>query len=148
MAIDVEKLYRRYGPLVLRRCHFLLRDEARAAEALRDVFVRWLRSPEDAEDEAPARLLHRLATRVCLDRLRDTRREPLDATDELVLRIAAVDEPEPKAPGPWQRLLGRPSVSSRELAVLHLVDGMTPEETAREVGLSVSAVNERLRSLP
>jgi DNA-directed RNA polymerase specialized sigma24 family protein len=146
LAIDVERLYRRYGPVVFRRCHLLLRDEARAAEALRDVFVRWLRSSEGAEDEAPAPLLHRLATRVCLERLRSTRREPENATDALVLRIAAA--PESEVRGVWERLLGRPPVSGRELAVLHLVDGMTLEETAREVGLSVSAVRERLRGIP
>ena len=33
------------------------------------------------------------------------------------------------------------------MAVLHYVDGMTLEETAEAVGLSVSGVRKRLRSL-
>jgi RNA polymerase sigma-70 factor (ECF subfamily) len=33
------------------------------------------------------------------------------------------------------------------MAVLHYVDGMTLEETAETVGLSVSGVRKRLRSL-
>lgn len=35
-------------------------------------------------------------------------------------------------------LFGRFPVSSRDIAVLHLLDGLTLEETAAEVGLSVS----------
>jgi DNA-directed RNA polymerase specialized sigma24 family protein len=38
-------------------------------------------------------------------------------------------------------------VSTRTIAVLHLVDGMTYEEVAREVGLAVSGVRKRLRTL-
>jgi RNA polymerase sigma-70 factor (ECF subfamily) len=33
------------------------------------------------------------------------------------------------------------------MAVMHYVDGMTYEEVAREVGLSVSGVRKRLRTL-
>ena len=42
MGLDVESLYRRYGPQVLRRCRFLLRDEAQAVDAMHDVFVELL----------------------------------------------------------------------------------------------------------
>jgi RNA polymerase sigma-70 factor (ECF subfamily) len=33
------------------------------------------------------------------------------------------------------------------IAVLHLVDGLSLEETARETGMSVSGVRKRLRQL-
>ena len=39
MSVDVEQLYERYGPMVLRRCRALLKNEARAVDALHDVFV-------------------------------------------------------------------------------------------------------------
>ena len=45
------------------------------------------------------------------------------------------------------RLFGRAPESSRTIAVLYLVDGMTLEEVAEAVGLSVSGVRKRLRSL-
>ncbi|HET9451391.1 MAG TPA: sigma factor-like helix-turn-helix DNA-binding protein, partial [Aggregicoccus sp.] len=45
------------------------------------------------------------------------------------------------------RLFGAEQVSTRTIAVLHLLDGMTLEETAKEVGLSVSGVRKRLRTL-
>ncbi len=37
--------------------------------------------------------------------------------------------------------------STRVMAVLHHVDGLTLEQVAREVGLSVSGVRKRLRGL-
>ncbi len=149
LGIDVEAYYRRYGPMVLRRCRFLLRDEERAVDAMQDVFVQLLRHQEELKDSAPSSLLHRIATRVCLNMLRGAKRRPEDAADELVLKIASAEDTESRtaARGLLDRLFGHVPASSRDIAVLHLVDGMTLEETAREVGLSVSGVRKRLRAL-
>jgi RNA polymerase sigma-70 factor (ECF subfamily) len=38
LALDIEQFYRRYGPMVLRRCERLLRDPEKAADAMHDVF--------------------------------------------------------------------------------------------------------------
>jgi RNA polymerase sigma-70 factor (ECF subfamily) len=46
-----------------------------------------------------------------------------------------------------QRLFGREQASTRTIAVMHLLDGLTLEEVAAEVGLSVSGVRKRLRGL-
>jgi RNA polymerase sigma-70 factor (ECF subfamily) len=45
------------------------------------------------------------------------------------------------------RLFGRHPESSRTMAVLHFVDGLTLEQVAAESGLSVSGVRKRLRKL-
>ena len=45
------------------------------------------------------------------------------------------------------RLFRRHPESTRAMAVLHYVDGMSLEETASEVGMSVSGVRKRLCSL-
>ena len=45
------------------------------------------------------------------------------------------------------QIFAREQVSTREMAVLHLVDGLTLEEVAAETGLSVSGVRKRLRLL-
>jgi DNA-directed RNA polymerase specialized sigma24 family protein len=37
LTVDVEALYRSYGPMVLRRCRQLLSDEENAAEAMQEV---------------------------------------------------------------------------------------------------------------
>ena len=44
-------------------------------------------------------------------------------------------------------LFGRQPESSRTIAVLHYVDGLTHEEVARRTRLSVSGVRKRLRKL-
>lgn len=149
MAIDVEDYYRRYGPQVLRRCRFLLRDQEKAVDAMHDVFVELLKRQHQLEDRTPSSLLHQIATHVCLNRLRGERRRPEDAEDERVLRIASAEDVEERtlAQRALAVLFGQSPASSRDIAVLHFVDGMTLEQTAREVGLSVSGVRKRLRSL-
>lgn len=147
--MNVESHYRRFGPMVLRRCHSLLRDPEAAVDAMHDTFVRLLEHRDTLDERAPSSLLLRIATHVCLNRLRTARRQATDPVDEQVLAIARAEEPE----GHWLARfhLGRAFRdeldSTRVIAVLHHVDGLTHEEVAREVGLSVSGVRKRLRTL-
>ena len=149
MAIDVQALYESHGPMVLRRCRSLLRDEDRALDAMQDVFVLLLRNDARLVADAPASLLLRMATNVCLNRIRSTARKPEDADEALLHRIAGDDGLEARslARAALDRIFGREPESTRAMAVMHLVDGMTLEEVANEVGLSVSGVRKRLRTL-
>lgn len=151
MAVDVENLYRAYGPMVLRRCRRLLRDEQMALDAMHDVFVEILRRREGLHDRALASLFQRVATNVCLNRLRTVRRHPEDRDDELLLSIATHDAAAPEgralALRIFDRIFSGTPASTRLIAVLHHLDGLTVEEVAREVGLSVSGVRKRLRQL-
>lgn len=149
VSVDVEQLYRRYGPMVLRRCRRLLRDEGLALDAMQDVFVQVVRHRTSLGGAAPSSLLFRLATNVCLNRLRTQRRKPEDADDELVLSIAQGldEEARAQAASVLRRLFSAEAESTATIAVMHLLDGMTHDEVAREVGLSVSGVRKRLRTL-
>lgn len=148
-TVDVEKWYRRLGPMVLRRCRALLADPEEAADTMHDVFASLVRHRARLDGRAPASLLLRMATHACLNRLRSARRRPAEAVDERVLEIARMAEPE----GAWiarlhlGRLFRDELASTRVMAVLFHVDGLTYEEVAREVGLSVSGVRKRLRGL-
>ena len=144
-ALDVEKLSERYGPMVLRRCRFLLRDEDEALDATHDVFVQLLRHRERLRAEYPSSLLFTIATRLSLNRLRGHRRDPDRLGDDVLHRIAQV--PDLDAPLLLDRLFRRHPASTRTKAVLHYVDGMTLEQVARECGFSVSGVRKRLRAL-
>lgn len=147
--MDVEQLYIRYAPMVLRRCRKLLRDENEAKDAMQDVFVNALRFEKSLHDAAPSSLLFRMATNVCLNRLRTKKRHPEDADDALLLKIACSADVAQRTE--WRKLLetlfGNEQESSQTIAVLHLYDGMTLNEVAREVDLSVSGVRKRLRRL-
>jgi RNA polymerase sigma-70 factor (ECF subfamily) len=152
LAPDIENTFERYGPMVMRRCRALLRDEGEAQDATQDVFVALLRREEHLDDQAPAALLLRVATNICLNRLRTRRRRPEDREDERLLQIAALDDGEGQtlARNILDKLFGAGdplAASTRTIAVMHLLDGMTLEEVAREAGLSVSGVRKRLRGL-
>lgn len=148
--MDVEALYREYGPMVMRRCRQLLKDEDEALDVTQDVFVQVLRHRERLRQDFPSSLLYRIATNLSLNRIRDQGRRPETADDELVQRLATIDEDTTarlSAASVLDRLFARERPSTRTMAALHFVDGMTLEETAREVGLSVSGVRKRLRGL-
>ncbi len=147
--VDVEGLWTRYGGLVLRRCRQLLRNEEEALDVTQDVFVQLLRRRSQLEVRYPSSLLWKMATNLCLNRLRDRRGAPEPTEDATLVRLARLEDPTPAAEARFTlgRLFARHKTSTRQIAVLHFVDGLTLEQTAREVGLSVSGVRKRLRGL-
>jgi RNA polymerase sigma-70 factor (ECF subfamily) len=152
MEVDIESLYGTLGPMVLRRCRRLLRDEQKAQDAMQDVFVEILRRKATLDDRAPASLLLKTATNVCLNRLRSQRRHPEDHDDALMMTVAGVDggattEGRSLARRLLDRIFGDAPESTALIAVLHHVDGLTLEEVAIEVGMSVSGVRKRLRTI-
>ena len=136
--------------MVYRRCLALLKDDAEASDLMQDVFLRIFAGMDRLNLDSPSSLLWNTATRLCLNRIRDKKRRGLDVdSSELLLTIAcAKDEQDAyEARGVLARLFSKEPESSRTIAVLHFVDGMTLEETADAVGLSVSGVRKRLRGL-
>ena len=149
MAIDVEALYRKYGAMVLRRCRQMLADEDKALDAMQDTFVQLVRHRERLTADAPSSLLYRIATNTCLNALRADKRRAVTGKEELLMQIASSDDHERRsvARSVLDGLFRRERESTRTIAVLHYVDDLTLEETAAEVGLSVSGVRKRLRGL-
>ena len=147
--IDVEQLYRTYGPMVLRRCRSMLRNEEKAQDAMQEVFVQALRHEQRLNDSAPSSLLYRMATNTCLNVMRSERRRPQVAHDGLLDGLAGADDPESTALDRHllEAVFAEEQESTRVMAVLHYADRMTLEETAEAVGLSVSGVRKRLRGL-
>jgi RNA polymerase sigma-70 factor, ECF subfamily len=148
-ALDIDALSHQYGAMVLRRCRRLLRDEDEALDACQDVFVRLIEHRHRLDGIYPSSLLYRIATNVCLNRIRDRGRVPVSREEHLLASIAQAGAPGGRSEArlllDW--LFGRHPESSRTIAVLHYVDGLTFEEVARQTGLSVSGVRRRLRLL-
>ena len=147
--MNVDELYRRYGPMVVRRCKQLLRDEDQALDAAQDVFVRLMERQDRLKDDYPSSLLYRMATNLCLNRIRDSKRRKTTADQDLLEQIADLDDAEGRieARSVLARLFGGERESTRTMAVLHYVDGMTLQQVANEVNMSVSGVRKRLRGL-
>jgi RNA polymerase sigma-70 factor (ECF subfamily) len=143
----VEELYRRYGFQVERRCRQIIGNPDEAADAAQEVFIKVLTRGADFRGAAEwMTWLYRVATNVCLNRLRDRRnREALlsQNADEVV------PAPAPRPDGTIDRrflveLLGELDETTREIIVYHLVDEMPQGEIAALVGLSRVTVNKRL----
>lgn len=127
----------------------MLRDEEKALDAMQEVFVQVLRRQETLADTAPSSLLYRIATNTCLNVIRGERRRPERADEDALAQVAGIDDPAERAVSRHllDGVFAREQESTRTIAVLHYLDGMTLEETAETVGLSVSGVRKRLRTL-
>ena len=66
---DFDNLYRQYGPMVLRRCRFILKNEEKALDAMQDVFVRLIERKERINNVCSS-LLYTMATNICLNKIR------------------------------------------------------------------------------
>jgi len=144
-----SKLYEAYAPMVFRRCVFLLKDDAEAKDMVQNVFLRVYERVDSLDLSQPSSLLWNTATRLCLNRIRDKKRRGLDVdSSEMLLTIACAEEDDGvEARGLLAKIFSKEQESTRTIATLHYVDGMTLEETAETVGLSVSGVRKRLRTL-
>jgi RNA polymerase sigma-70 factor (ECF subfamily) len=135
--------------MVLRRCRKLLGDDPSARDAMHDVFVQVLSNRASLDERAPSSLLFRIATNICLNKIRGRRRRSEDADPDLVTQIAEHTEPGDRstARSILDALFRHEPDDTAVMAVMHLYDKMTLEEVAAEVGMSVSGVRKRLSKL-
>jgi RNA polymerase sigma-70 factor (ECF subfamily) len=147
---NFEELYGKYGPMVLRRCRFLLKDEDKALDSMQDVFVRILER-QGRMNGMCASLFYTVATNVCLNRIRSdfVRRSPqIDGLlDEMADKRSVHHEKLTDAGLFLDYIFSDIKEDTRTMAVLHYVDGLTLEETAAEMSMSVSGVRKRLSVL-
>ncbi|MDR3000335.1 MAG: sigma-70 family RNA polymerase sigma factor [Fibromonadaceae bacterium] len=148
--LNAEQLYVRYAPMVLRRCNSLLADESAAADIAQEVFVKVWEKRNSLNADYPSSLLWRMATNMCLNYIRDRKRRGENIScEEMLMQISCAEDIENEAGNRdlLTRLFKRQPESSRTIAVLHYIDGMTLEEVAKEVKMSVAGVRKRLRAL-
>ncbi|MFZ5481599.1 MAG: RNA polymerase sigma factor [Myxococcota bacterium] len=144
--LDIPALYRRYGDLVLGRCRTILRDDADAADAMQDVFLKLHRFRDSFRgDASPSTFLYRITTTTCLNRIRTRKRRPEDPVEEL---------PEPPPSDGLldslairdlvERLLVDEDERTQTCVVYHFVDGMTHDEIGELLGITGAAVRKRI----
>jgi RNA polymerase sigma-70 factor (ECF subfamily) len=149
MPVDAEALYRRYAPMVLRRCRRILRNEEAAADALQETFIRVLRQREGLTVTHPSSLLYRIATNVCLNFLRDSRRRPTVSADPLLPLLEGHERLEERVLDSFtlEQVFAGAREGTRAAAEMLYLEGRTLAETAEEVDLSISGVRKRIRTL-
>lgn len=145
--IDIKDYYLRYGPMVLRRCRQLLRDEERAKDAAQEVFAKVLIHKDRLKDRYPSSLLFRISTNTCLNMIRDHHGHSPHLSEDPLQGIAFYDESEKTVmmKDILDKIFRKENPSTREIAVMFFVDGMTHKEISDEIGLSVSGVRKRIR---
>ena len=147
---DFNDLYQKFGPMVLRRCRAILKDEDKALDAMQDVFVRILDSSYKIK-EICSSLFYVTATRVCLNKIRsDKLRAGPDFSvieETMVDDFSELEREKIEAGIILESIFSKRDSKDCLIATLHFVDAHTLEETAELVGMSVSGVRKRLSEL-
>ena len=151
MKIDIEECYKKYAPMVFRRCLYLLKNEDEALDAAQDVFVNLLRHSQRLHGQFLSSLLYTIATNVSLNKLRRQKLQNSNADQSRMYR----DEPhEHGANDPEytrvensmivEAILQNESESTRAICFMYHEDNMTLGEIGDVTGLSISGVRKRL----
>lgn len=147
--IDTEAYYVRYGPMVLRRCRRMLRDEQSAYDAMHEVFLRVLSNQKRLTGTHPSALLYRMATNVCLNRIRDERRHVISEYLDIVHNVSFFGKQGDHAStrNLLEYVTKNEKKTIRNIAVMYFINGMTIKEIAETMKLSVSGVHKHLEKL-
>ena len=144
----LKELYVKFAGAVFGRCQYLLKDSAKAEDAMQDVFARaMVHEREFRGDASPLTWLLKIATHHCLNLLRG---------DGAKWKAQHARDEQGRGEGHGgpqlleQRDLVRRALQSFDLetqtAVVHYwVDEMTLEEVAGLLGRSVPTIRKRLR---
>ena len=147
--IDIEAYYLRYGPMVLRRCRRMLKDEQSARDAMQEVFLRILTNQDRLTGMYPSALLYRIATNICLNRIRNERKHALNEYLDILHNISFFEEQgeSGSAKKLLEYILQQEKESTQNIAVLYFINGMTIKEIAETTKLSVSGIHKQLEKL-
>lgn len=145
-ALFVE-LYNEFHQPIFGYLFRLLRDRARAEDAVQDAFAKAYRALGRLDGDANYRAwLYRIATNTAYDRLRRQRLISwfplLDSGDDPALRYEQDDDCEINVQ--VQQALEQLPVHYRAPLILYSIDGLSTDEIARVLGISRSSVKMRL----
>jgi len=153
MLENFDSLYKKYGPMVLRRCKYILHDEEKALDAMQDTFIRIWERKENLS-EVGASYFYTAATHVCLNIIRTESGKYVTYLDDLLSETADKRTTQGSDFQHEERitssifldsLFAQKDEKTKEIMILHFVDGYTLEETAEKTGFSVSGIRKRIR---
>jgi RNA polymerase sigma-70 factor (ECF subfamily) len=147
--LDIEEFYIRYGPMVLRRCRSLLGNEQSAHDTMQEVFLKILKNRHRLNGTYPSALLFRIATNVCLNRIRNERNHDTKKILQVAHNLDTFgrDEDRTSARSLLEYILEKEKGFMRTLAVMYFINGMTIKEIAAVMKLSVSGIHKNLEKL-
>ena len=152
-ATDLRELYTRFGGSVYGRCHYLLKNKAKAEDAMQDVFAKALDHGGGFRGESsPMTWLMTIATNHCLNLLRAERAPWHARFAEHETGRASLQAAEGAGPRLFEnreavrQALSRVDAETQAVAIHYYVDEMTLEEVAAAVGRSIPTIRKRLET--
>ena len=127
----------------------MLKNEESAYDAMQEVFLNILSNQNRLTDTYPSALLYRIATNVCLNRIRNERKHALHEYLDLLQNASFFEKQQenPSAKKLLEYVLGKENEPTRKIAVMYFINGMTIKEIAETMKLSISGVHKRLDKL-
>jgi RNA polymerase sigma-70 factor (ECF subfamily) len=146
LGLDAGELFERYHGVVYRRCLALLRDPEDAAEAVQEVFERALSGLGRFHlRSAPLTWLYAIATRHCLQQLRNRSAHSLKHT--LLAHEPDSIHPDLAARADLDRALAALSEREQEMVAYAFRDGLTQDEMAEVLRTSRKTIGKKLKAL-
>jgi len=127
----------------------MLKNEQSAYDAMHEVFLKVVSNQNRLTGAYPSALLYRMATNVCLNRIRNEKKRSLDEYLHIVHNTAFFEnrEQETSAKALLKYILEKERETPRKIAVMYFVNGMTIKEIAETMELSISGVHKHLDQL-
>jgi len=127
----------------------MLKDEQSAYDAMHEVFLKVLSNRNRLTGTYPSSLLYRIATNVCLNRLRNESKHTIGKYLDILQKSSFFEKQEGDVSVKklLEYVLERENESTRRMAIMYFVNGMTIKEIAETMKLSVSGVHKQLEKL-
>lgn len=124
---NIEQLYKKFGPSVLRRARNILRNEQDAQEALQEIFLTVLSKGHTFRGEsATMTWLYSITTNLCLNRLRNTKRRG-ELLDQHKPQLKTTTQPHPELIHQVSDLLRKVPEPLAQVAIYYYYDAIVDE---------------------
>jgi len=139
---NIETLYHKYADMLYRVALSTLQNDMDAQDAVQDVFIKFMSANPDFKDEEHEKAwILRVTVNRCNDMLRSRK---------IRLKFHAESEIEPAAPAPKARqelfeILHSIPEKYKSTVILHCLEGLSLQDTADILGISLSAAKMRLK---
>ena len=140
----IEQMVIRHQLPLLRLCYVYLHDEELAKDAVQETFIKAYRSLDDfREDSSEKTWLTRIAINTCKDLQKSSWFRHIDRTITLDTLPEPVDFAEPEDESLTLEIMKLPA-KLKEVALLCWFQGLSYNEAAEALGVSLQAVGSRL----
>lgn len=124
----------------------MLKNEQSSYDAMHEVFLKVVSNQKRLTGKYPSALLYRIATNVCLNRIRNERKHSLNEYLNILQNTSFFEnqELETSTRNLLEYILEKEKETPRKIAVMYFVNGMTIKEISETMRLSISGVHKNL----